>query len=66
MKYLHLEHYFSHCIAKKLGRRGSSAPLASSVNIEKCGAPVAIPVWASFIAKGIVWMALVGSFVSAV
>ncbi len=38
MKYLHLEHYFSHCIAKKLGGAPRCASLTSSVNIKKCGA----------------------------
>ena len=65
MKYLHLEHYFSHCIAKRLAGVPRCALVVSSVNIKKCEAPVG-PVWALFISKGIDGMALVGSFVSAV
>jgi hypothetical protein len=61
MKYLHLEHYFSHCIAKKLGGVVRLRPLFLALkSLKMRGAQVSAFGWASFILEGIVGMALVG------
>jgi hypothetical protein len=60
MKYLHLEHYFSHCIAKKLGGVVRLRPSFLALKSKNAGRPVGC-VWASFILEGIVGTALVGA-----